>query len=51
MVDHRTPEYCSYENYRYYQREKLAMLGFSQGEIGEIEPLKGMTATMASAVG
>jgi len=46
FVDHRCPEYVSYENYRYYQREKLAMLGFNQAEIDEIEPLRGMTATL-----
>jgi len=50
MVDHRCPEYVSYENYRYYQREKLAMLGFSQQEIREIEPLRGLPATLSSAV-
>ena len=50
MVDHRCPEYVSYDNYRYYQREKLALLGFSQAEIAEIEPLRNMPATTPSAI-
>ena len=46
MVDHRCPEYVSFENYRYYQREKLAMLGFRQDELAQIEPLRDMDATL-----
>ena len=44
-VDHRCPEYVPYENYRYYQREKLAMLGFNREEIEQIDPLRSMDAT------
>jgi hypothetical protein len=40
FVDHRVPGYVSYENYRYYEREKLAMLGFSRAEVEAIEPLR-----------
>ena len=46
MIDHRCPEYVSFENYRYYQREKLAMLGFTQDEVDAIEPLRGMHGDM-----
>ncbi len=42
FVDHRIPGYVSYENHRYYEREKLAMLGFSKEEVEAIEPLRGM---------
>jgi len=45
MVDHRCPEYVSYDNYRYYQREKLAMLGFTKEEVEQVEPLKDMQAS------
>ncbi len=51
MIDHRCPEYVSYDNYRFYQREKLAMLGFTQEEVDEIEPLRGMKATTPCAGG
>lgn len=51
MVDHRCPEYVSFENYRYYQREKLAMLGFDSEEIEAIEPLRGMPADSPKAKG
>jgi uroporphyrinogen decarboxylase len=44
FVDHRIPGYVSYENHRYYEREKLAMLGFTQQEVDAIEPLRGMAA-------
>lgn len=42
FVDHRVPGYVSYENHRYYEREKLAMLGFSKEEVEAIEPLRGL---------
>jgi len=42
--DHRIPNDVPYDNYRYYIREKLAMLGFRSDEIGEIEPLGGAPA-------
>jgi len=38
--DHRIPEDVSYDNYRYYVREKLKMLGWRDDEILQIEPLK-----------
>lgn len=44
FVDHRVPGYVSYEDFRYYEREKLAMLGFSQAEVDAIEPLRDMGA-------
>ncbi|MDP6380725.1 MAG: uroporphyrinogen decarboxylase family protein [Phycisphaerae bacterium] len=40
--DHRIPEDVSYDNYRYYIREKLAMLGWPADEAEAIEPLKGV---------
>lgn len=39
-VDHRCPEDVSYENYKYYIREKLAMLGWKGHEINEIWPIR-----------
>jgi uroporphyrinogen decarboxylase len=48
FIDHRIPGYVPYENHRYYEREKLAMLGFSKEEADAIEPLRGMPATVAS---
>jgi uroporphyrinogen decarboxylase len=48
FIDHRIPGYVSYENHRYYEREKLAMLGFSKEQADAIEPLRGMPATVAS---
>ncbi|MCD6416934.1 MAG: hypothetical protein J7M08_09615 [Planctomycetes bacterium] len=38
--DHRIPEDVSYENYKYYTRNKLAMLGWREDEIAQLEPLK-----------
>jgi len=38
--DHRIPEDVSYENYKYYVREKLAMLGWKKEEVNQIEPLR-----------
>lgn len=40
FVDHRVPGYVSYDLFRYYEREKLAMLGFSSAEVEAIEPLR-----------
>jgi len=40
--DHRIPQDVSYENYRYYVREKLALLGWKEEDVAEIEPLKGV---------
>ena len=34
--DHRIPPDVPYENYRYYIREKLAMMGWSKSEISEV---------------
>jgi uroporphyrinogen decarboxylase len=48
FVDHRVPGYVSYDVYRYYEREKLAMLGFSQSEVDAIPALSGQAAGMAS---
>lgn len=38
--DHRIPDDVPYDNYRYYIREKLAMLGWAKEEIQAIEPLR-----------
>jgi hypothetical protein len=38
--DHRIPEDVPYENYIYYTREKLNMLGWKKDEIDQIEPLQ-----------
>lgn len=38
--DHRIPEDVPYENYRYYVREKLNMLGWDKDKIEQIEPLR-----------
>jgi len=40
--DHRIPEDVPYDNYRYYVREKLAMLGWPKEDVQAIEPLKGV---------
>ncbi len=40
--DHRIPQDVSYDNYRYYVREKLAMLGWRDDEVAQIEPLRGV---------
>jgi hypothetical protein len=51
FVDHRVPGYVSYDVYRYYEREKLAMLGFSQSEVDAIPALRGRGAAMPSCYG
>ncbi|MGD2175208.1 MAG: uroporphyrinogen decarboxylase family protein [Candidatus Brocadiaceae bacterium] len=38
--DHRIPETVSLENYRYYIREKLAMLGWSAEEVAQVPGLQ-----------
>jgi len=38
-VDHRVPANVSYDNYKFYMREKLRLLGFSTAQIQNIEPL------------
>ncbi len=38
--DHRIPEDVPYENYRYYIREKLVMMGWHKDDIENIEGLK-----------
>ncbi|MFO8009062.1 MAG: uroporphyrinogen decarboxylase family protein [Candidatus Brocadiia bacterium] len=38
--DHRIPETVSLENYRYYTRNKLAMLGWRDDEIAQVEGLQ-----------
>ena len=45
--DHRIPNDVSYDNYRYYIREKLAMLGWSREETEAIEPLRGVGSVYA----
>jgi len=42
--DHRIPEDVPYENYKYYVREKLALLGWSQEEVSSIWPLREMAS-------
>ena len=39
-VDHRTPQDVSFENYKYYIREKLAMLGWSNHDVAHVWPLR-----------
>lgn len=39
-LDHRCPEDVSFENYKYYIREKLAMLGWRNDEISQIWPIR-----------
>ncbi len=41
-VDHRCAEDVSYENYKYYIREKLAMLGWKDCEVRNVWPLQNM---------
>ncbi|MDD4890189.1 MAG: uroporphyrinogen decarboxylase family protein [Phycisphaerae bacterium] len=41
-VDHRVQADVPYDTYRYYVREKLAMLGWKKEEIAAIEPLRGL---------
>lgn len=38
-VDHRVPANVSYENYKFYIREKLKLIGFTASQIQNIEPL------------
>lgn len=38
--DHRIPQTVSYDNYKYYIRNKLAMLGWRDDEVAQIEPLQ-----------
>ena len=40
--DHRIPHDVSYDNYRYYVRQKLSMLGWRDDEVAQIEPLRGV---------
>ncbi|MFC1671843.1 uroporphyrinogen decarboxylase family protein, partial [Planctomycetota bacterium] len=40
--DHRIPDDVSYENYKYYIKEKLNMLGWKKEDINAIEPLQGV---------
>ena len=39
-VDHRTPQDVSYENYKYYISEKLALLGSSNHDVAHVWPLR-----------
>lgn len=48
FCDHRVPEYVPFDAYRYYEREKLAMLGFSGAEVAEIEAVRDLEATQSS---
>ena len=41
-VDHRVPEDVSFDNYKYYIREKLALLGWSDGEVAHVWPIRDM---------
>lgn len=43
-MDHRVPTDVSYENYKYYVREKLALLGWSPQEVASVAPLRGMAS-------
>ncbi len=45
--DHRIPEDVPYENYKYYIREKLAMLGWRADEVAQIEPLRDVPSVWA----
>ncbi len=38
--DHRIPQDVPYENYKYYIREKLAMLGWRADEVAQIDALR-----------
>jgi uroporphyrinogen decarboxylase len=38
--DHRIPEDVPYDNYKYYIKEKLAMMGWKPDELGGIGPLQ-----------
>ena len=39
-VDHRVPQDVSFDNYKYYIREKLALLGWKNEEIAHIWPIR-----------
>ncbi|HUW30125.1 MAG TPA: uroporphyrinogen decarboxylase family protein, partial [Planctomycetota bacterium] len=39
-VDHRVPEDVSFDNYKYYIREKLAALGWSNEEVAHVWPIR-----------
>jgi hypothetical protein len=39
-LDHRCPEDVSFDNYKYYIREKLALLGWRNDDVAQIWPLK-----------
>ncbi|MCG2660541.1 MAG: hypothetical protein L6437_09880 [Kiritimatiellae bacterium] len=41
-MDHRVPGDVSYGNYKYYVREKLALLGWSPQEVASVHPLCGL---------
>ena len=41
--DHRIPEDVSYDNYKYYVREKLVMMGWSLDDIRGVWPLRNCT--------
>ena len=41
-VDHRVPEDVSFDNYKYYIREKLAVLGWSNDEVAHVWPIRDM---------
>ena len=45
--DHRIPEDVSYDNYKYYVREKLALLGWRSDEVAGIEPLRNVPSAWA----
>ncbi len=45
--DHLIPQDVSYENYRYYVREKLSMLGWRDDEVAQIEPLRNVSSVWA----
>jgi uroporphyrinogen decarboxylase len=38
--DHRIPQDVPYDNYRYYVREKLNMMGWSKADLSAIWPLQ-----------
>jgi uroporphyrinogen decarboxylase len=38
-VDHRVPANVSYENYQFYMREKLKLIGFTTTQIQNLEAL------------
>jgi len=40
--DHRIPEDVPYDNYRYYTREKLVMMGWKAQDVAEVWPLRGL---------